>query len=157
VARQVGNALQYSLEEEIQQEEECFLLFAERASITEIERRTGLSRVTIQKRIAAAIKRQHSPKKEAAVKRDLLLLDKIIKRGVEILEASDAELALKAANTLINALKRRAAMLGYDAPQSVLIEGQVELIASVDPRILSAREMLKVESERLPETTPALP
>jgi hypothetical protein len=147
----------YSLDEEIQQEEECFALFAERVSYMEIERRTGLSRTTVQKRIAAAIKRQYTPRKEAAVKRDLLLLDKIIKRGVEILERQDDEMALKAANTLINALKRRAAMLGYDAPQSVLIEGQVELIASVDPRILSAREMLKVESERLPETPPALP
>lgn len=152
-----GRAVMYSLDEEIQQEEECFALFAERVSYIEIERRTGLSRVTVQKRIAAAIKRQYTPRKEAAVKRDLALLDKIIKRGVEILERQDDEMALKAANTLINALKRRAAMLGYDAPQSVLIEGQVELIASVDPRILSAREMLRVESERLPETPPALP
>jgi hypothetical protein len=153
----VSQARAYSPEEVMEQEEIAFRLFAERKSTHAIVKAMNLSPTTVHKRIAAGIRRQHAPGKAEAVKQDLALLDKIIRRGIEVLEGGNDEMSLKAANVLITALKRRAAMLGYDSPTSILIDGQVELIATVDPRILSAREMLREPNERLPAPPPALP
>jgi hypothetical protein len=152
----VTTARHYSKEEVREQEERAFVMFAERRSIKDISRELDIAPITAQKRVNNAIKRQYTPRREEAVKRDMVLIDRIIRNAISIMDNTvDAEVSLKAANVALNALKRRAAMLGYDAPQQILIDGQVELIAKVDPRILEARQLLAVESTRADK--PALP
>jgi len=144
----------YSPEVRRMQEEQAFIMFAQRKTLNEIGDALGITPQTARTRVAQGIKLVHAEERTAAVKKDLRLIDVAIKRLVDLLDHHDPDVAIKASNALMNALKRRSMLLGLDAPQNIVVAGQVEVIAKIDPRIAEARELLKVEATRMPEGPP---
>jgi DNA-binding CsgD family transcriptional regulator len=140
----------WDAQEQALQEEQAFALFARRVSLTEIAARMDISVRTAQARIQAGIRAANARDRKDAVEKDLKLIDIAIERVVDLLDAEDSDTIIKASNALMTALKRRSMLLGLDAPTQVLVAGQVEVIATIDPRIAEARELLKAESTRLP-------
>jgi DNA-binding CsgD family transcriptional regulator len=141
---------QWNAEQQALQEEQAFTLFARRMSIEEIAARMDISARTARARIQAGIRAANGRDRKEAVEKDLKLIDIAIEKVVGLLDADDSDTIIKASNALMTALKRRSMLLGLDAPTQVLVAGQVEVIATIDPRIAEARELLKAESTRLP-------
>lgn len=147
--------LRYSAEEKAAQAEQAFILFAKRKSLNEIGDALGITPQTAGKRVQEGIRISQQVDRTEAVQKDLRLIDHAIAELVELLGHHDADITIKASNALMTALKRRSMLLGLDAPTQVVVAGQIEVKATIDPRILEARELLRVEATRADQ--PALP